>query len=240
MVSRFLKETGIHRGYKHIYQTIQNGAKVLDVGCTGFRQVAISREIGFSHIRHFGVDFCEPADNVPEGVVFRQANLNKQPIPFKDDFFDLVIASHVIEHLAKPVEFFGECVRVCKPDGIIYIEAPSERSLFLPGMPFDYDRFCSLSFFDDPTHISRPWTPQAFYRLAKYFSCEPIDTRRLFSWKIRLLFPMLLLYALLTRNGKYLEGCCWRAFGWSCYLIARKPLTLRGKPNLNYYIPIGK
>lgn len=57
------------------------------------------------------------------------------------------------------------------------------------------------------------------------------------SWRIRLVFPAALAYALLTRNGKLLEGIVWRAFGWASYLSLRKPLSVHGQPEFEYYIP---
>jgi hypothetical protein len=34
-----------------------------------------------------------------------------------------------------------------------------------------------------------------------------------------------------------LEACVWQTVGWASYLIARKPLNMKGKPGFNYYIP---
>jgi len=208
----------------------------LDIGCLGFRQVQVAQALGLPHLQHFGVDYCEPEDPLPAGFTFKRADLNSQRLPFEDDTFDLVVASHIIEHVSKPVEFFGDCVRVCKPGGLLYFEAPSERSLWLPGMPFRHHRFQSLSFYDDPTHCSRPWTPQAFYRLAKYYSCEPIRTDYLFSWFHRLLSPATLLLGLITRHRLF-ECCVWQTVGWASYLIAQKPTQVRGQPAFRYYLP---
>jgi ubiquinone/menaquinone biosynthesis C-methylase UbiE len=221
---------------KALYERIPRDGNVLDIGCFGFSQIKFANSIGLSQLKHFGVDYNDYTQ-VPEGFVFKNADLNKQLIPFDDDQFDLVVASHIIEHLVKPVEFFGDCIRVCKPGGFVHFEAPSERSLFLPGMPFDYDKFFSISFFDDPTHVFRPWTPQSFYRLAKYYQCEPICTGYRVSWKHRILFPLTLIYALLTKNGKRLESIVCGVVGWTSYLSLRKPLELHGKPPFNYYIP---
>jgi len=104
-------------------------ASVLDLGCWGFQQLRIANHLGLTKLHHFGVDWREP-DSVPQGVVYRKADLNKDRIPFPDDTFDFVIASHIIEHLQDQIAFFGDCVRVCKPGGLIYVEAPSERSMW--------------------------------------------------------------------------------------------------------------
>jgi len=221
---------------KMIYEKIPKNGKVLDVGCFGFTQMKFAVSLGLSQIEHFGVDYNDYTE-IPSGFTYKRADLNKEALPFENDQFDLVIASHVIEHLSNPVEFFGECIRICKPGGYVHFEAPSERSIFLPGMPFDHEKFCSLSFFDDPTHISRPWTPQAFYRLTKYYQCEPILTGYRVSWMHRIFFPVFLIHALITKNAFRLESIVWAAFGWACYLSLKKPLEIHGKPIFNYYIP---
>src|SRR5665213_487590 len=115
-------------------------SKVLDVGCTGFRVLHTARALGMTDMRHFGVDYSIAEEEIPNGVEFRHCDLNKERIPFEDDMFDLVVASHVIEHVSNPIEFFGELVRVTRPGGKIYIEAPSERSLFLPGMFMEHEK----------------------------------------------------------------------------------------------------
>jgi len=220
------------------YKDIPSDGAILDVGCFGFRQYALAHELGLTGLRHSGVDYCVPEGQLPKGFAFKTADLNREPIPFADDQFDLVVMSHVIEHISDPVAFFGECVRVCKPGGILYVEAPSERSLFLPGMPFEHEKFFSLSFYDDPTHLSRPWPPQALYRLSKYYSCKPLRTGYLYgSKRLRWLFPYYILKALLKRSGRLLESYCWGIVGWSSFLVARKPFEVRGKPCFNYYIP---
>lgn len=212
-------------------------ASILDVGCLNFCQYYTSQRLKLAKHKHSGVDYALPSEGIPPGYVFKNADLNITRIPFEDDSFDLVVASHIIEHIAKPVDFFGDCIRVCKPGGLVYIEAPSERSLLLPGMPFDHHKFLSTSFFDDPTHTFRPWSPQAFYRLTKYFHCEPIKTEYYYSLKVRLLFPMLIAYAALTRDSRRFQNWCWRAFGWACFIIIRKPKDIKGMPSFNYFIP---
>ena len=220
-----------------VYRMIPHDGSVMDVGCLGFAQVKLANSMGLRGLRHSGVDYCESKDGIPEGFTFRKADLNYEPMPFADDEFDLVVASHVIEHLSKPIDFFGECVRVCKPGGLMYFEAPSERSLLLPGMPFERDKFFSLSFYDDPTHSQRPWTPQSFHRLSKYYSCDPLEVGYCTSLGHRVLFPFRLIAALVTKNGKKLELCCRGALGWASYLVVRKPASVKGKPEFYYYIP---
>jgi len=220
------------------YESLVLGSSVLDIGCLGFREVYNAQQMGREDIKHIGVDYMPPDEGVvPEGYSFKQVDLNEDKLPFADDSIDGVVASHVLEHLKDPVGFIRECIRVCKPGGVVYLEAPSERSLLIPGMPFKHDMFFSISFYDDPTHISRPWTPQAFYRLACYFTCKPLLVGYVTSWKHRLLFPFSLPFALITKNGKWLERILWLTLGWSCYVLLQKPVNSHGELPFFYYVP---
>jgi len=51
-------------------------------------------------------------------------DLNVFPYPFKDCTFDLVEASHVLEHLSKPFVAMKELHRILKPDGKLIVKAP--------------------------------------------------------------------------------------------------------------------
>jgi SAM-dependent methyltransferase len=219
-----------------VYRLVPRDGEVLDVGCFGFRQVQIAADAGMPALRHAGVDFVPEADP-PAGYDYRHADLNTDPLPFEDDRFDLVVCSHVLEHIADPLRFFAECVRVAKPGGLVFVETPSERSLWLPGFPFSPEKFYSLSFFDDPTHVGRPWSAQGLYRLASYFGCEPLGAGYRSSWKARLALPFLLPLAMLDRRGKVVEQLVWNAVGWASFLVARKSQGTRGAPQLSYDIP---
>lgn len=228
------------RPLNRIFDDVPVNGRLLDVGCMGFVQIATAARNGRTDLQHFGVDFVDPDGELPAGFTFVKADLAKEPLPFDDDFFDVVVASHVIEHLEDPVGLIRECVRVCSPGGIIYLEAPSERSAMMPSMPFHWDRFHSLSFYDDPTHISRPWTPQAFFRLARLLGCDPVDTRHIVSWPHRLLAPILIPLALILRDARNLEYWSWLIIGWSCCIVMRKPGDLHGSAKLGYFVPEGR
>jgi len=205
------------------------------VGCLNYTVYKRCNKKG--NISHFGVDYVDPTENLPENYKFSKVDLNKNGMPYSDDLFDLIVANHVIEHLTDPIRFFGECLRVLKPGGRLYLSAPSEKSIKRSGMSFDLDSFYSLSFYDDPTHQQRPWPPGAFHRLSKYFSAIPQQVGYISSLKAKLAFPFLYPLAKIMKNGKLLERLIWNATGWSSFAVIKKPEDVRGSMNFQYYIP---
>lgn len=51
-------------------------------------------------------------------------DLNKIPYPFKENTFELIEASHILEHLDKPFDVMKELHRILKPGGSLIIKVP--------------------------------------------------------------------------------------------------------------------
>ncbi|MBI2654841.1 class I SAM-dependent methyltransferase [Candidatus Woesearchaeota archaeon] len=51
-------------------------------------------------------------------------DLNKYPYPFKSNEFDLILASHLVEHLEDPLRFFKECRRILSANGELTVVVP--------------------------------------------------------------------------------------------------------------------
>jgi SAM-dependent methyltransferase len=51
-------------------------------------------------------------------------DLNVYPYPFEDNAFDLIEASHVLEHLDKPFETMRELHRILRPGGSLIVKVP--------------------------------------------------------------------------------------------------------------------
>ncbi len=84
-------------------------------------------------------------------------NLNKLPYPFKDNTFDYILASHILEHLTPPIySIIGELIRISKDKGIIKVIVPHYTSsgFFSEGhvQSFKYNSFFVR---DDNTSIER-------------------------------------------------------------------------------------
>jgi len=74
-------------------------------------------------------------------------DLNRTPYPFKDNFFDEVYCSHILEHLYSTYDKFLEIWRILKPNGKLIVKVP---------------HFSSNNTWSDPTHV-RPFSCRIFY-----------------------------------------------------------------------------
>ena len=101
-------------------------ARVLDVGCgVGDLLVALSGEQPSLAIA--GVDFSSravqgAAERLPKGE-FLQHHL-KDPLPYPDGGFDLVMCTDTLEHLEDPAAVITEMIRVTSPGGATVIVVP--------------------------------------------------------------------------------------------------------------------
>ena len=110
------------------------GSKVLDVGCGEGRHIfGILNE--FEDVYCYGLDQDIPSlDKCKEGLeFFKELDLNSTvfqqgsiyQLPFKENFFDLIICSEVLEHLDDYHAAIDEIYRVLKPGGKFLSSVPS-------------------------------------------------------------------------------------------------------------------
>lgn len=100
--------------------------QVLEVGCgTGAVLLEVRRSgIGAEHV---GIDMADPSLHPHPGAVESGLNMLKYDgdhIPYADRSFDLVFASHVLEHVSDERAFLRELQRVAKK--WVYVEVPCE------------------------------------------------------------------------------------------------------------------
>ena len=176
---------------------LAHGAVVADIGCYGWLLGAATLARGVALI---GVDRSEPPGRPAHARFACGADAS---IDLADDCCDLVVASHVLEHVADGVALAAELMRIVKPGGLLWIETPSELSCQTASSD-DPEDHQFLSFWDDPTHV-RPYTPAALYRLAISCQAIPIAMQR-------------------SQTGDVPSST----------LLARKPLSVSGKPTVRY------
>ena len=109
------------------------GQKILDVGCgRGFYLKVLSSL--HLNLDIYGLDFNpEYLKLATETLKEEKACLLKGDItnlPFKDNFFDRVIASEILEHIRDDQKAIKEIFRVLKPNGVAVITVPYENYPF--------------------------------------------------------------------------------------------------------------
>lgn len=118
--------------YKRILEEIQKNIKtdarlrrndklkILDVGCYPYHLGAALEKMGYEV---WGISSThEPINNKRVAIL----NIETDKFPYKNNFFDLVLCSEVIEHLPhSPVPAIREMYRVTKPSGHILITTPN-------------------------------------------------------------------------------------------------------------------
>jgi 2-polyprenyl-3-methyl-5-hydroxy-6-metoxy-1,4-benzoquinol methylase len=135
---------------------IPHKGKMLDVGCglghfcRYLRAKCVDAEI-------WGIDFSpwaiRHAKKLAEqiGAKIQFVVGEALDLPFQDNFFDIVVAMEILEHLSEPEKFMEEAKRVLKPGGRIFFTTPWRGLLAKDGLHSE-------------EHVQE-WTPQEMAKL---------------------------------------------------------------------------
>ncbi|MDB4119447.1 class I SAM-dependent methyltransferase [Candidatus Pelagibacter sp.] len=128
------------------------GKKVLDLGSGDkeFYNVCLDKGIEISEI------------DGSTGI-----NFEKDMLPYKDESFDIVIFTAVIEHLYSANLVLSEIYRILKPKGIVIIITPNFSYAF-------------KNFYNDPTHV-HPYNPIS---LKKVLEMNKFKNNKVYPWLV--------------------------------------------------------
>jgi trans-aconitate methyltransferase len=201
--------------FKRFYRELHGREfSLLDVGC-GNHSPAQTRK-WFPQCRYSGIDResynLDDRDKEAMGTSFA-IDLQKQSLsPVPDRAYDVILLSHVIEHLTNGLEVLAELAAKLAPGGRIYVEFPSERSLRLPSMKG------TLNFHDDPTHV-RLYTVAEVRKVLESYGLEIVSAGRRRDMAHILLCPVHLVYNLL-KNRRLSAAALWDLLGFADYVYA--------------------
>jgi len=118
-----LKDAGFDRLEKALFsRAAEETPSVLDVGCATGALLLSLRERGW---RVTGVEISPCADYAQNK---RNLDVRNRPLEennFSPESFDVILASHLIEHLNDPRSFLAEADRILKKGGNIFITTPN-------------------------------------------------------------------------------------------------------------------
>ncbi|MEK6614980.1 MAG: class I SAM-dependent methyltransferase [Bacteroidota bacterium] len=190
---------------------------ILDIGA-GSHSATITKQ-WLPQCHYTGIDISKRYDNdesdfkaMDEFIEMDLTKLEFGIIP--ENKYDMIVMSHVIEHLHNGDKVIAGLISKLKKGGIIYLEFPSERSVHFPS------KRETLNFYDDPTHC-------------RIFSVKEVseilvqNQMSILSAGIRrqliniFLMPFKIVYQSITK-GYVRGGVYWDYYGFAEYVCARR------------------
>jgi len=147
----------VHTMHEHLLRTIlstqktKKNIKILDAGCgnldlTKYLSENLKAE-HFENVEFFGYEIDQKHDQDKLSMIitndevlskmnlldsFFVISLESYTLPFRDNFFDIIISNQVVEHVADFDSFFYELDRVLKVNGIQIHAYPTKEILIEP------------------------------------------------------------------------------------------------------------
>ncbi|MGI5825807.1 MAG: class I SAM-dependent methyltransferase [Patescibacteria group bacterium] len=112
-----------------LYKTIINGlvdskTRILDIGCG---HGDFMQDIYRKTSEVYGLDPDSRA--IEKNQIIKKKTVgNAESLPYKENFFDMVVLAWVLEHLNAPERVFAEICRVLKPGGRVVFLTPNDNN----------------------------------------------------------------------------------------------------------------
>ena len=202
----------------HILKSIIGNKKlnVLDVGCGNHSPSETI--MNFKNIIYHGLDmeinpnyFESDKMAIKKMFISNLDDLNLSEI--ENNFYDVIIMCHVIEHLKFGEQAISLLNSKLKSGGFFYIECPSQKSVNFPSVKG------TLNFYDDDTHVKTYSTETIIETLNAENNVISYGTVRSFINLI--LTPYKMLKSKITRG--YVRGyVLWDLYGFANYVMFQK------------------
>ena len=204
--------------FRFIHSLFKNQTfNLLDVGA-GSHSATKTKAV-FPNCNYHGIDITRSYENDDADFKamsgFYEMDLTQlQFSTIPENYFDVIMMSHIIEHLHNGDKVIEGLLSKLKKGGYIYIEYPAERSIRLPKMKR------TLNFYDDPTHVRIYTVKEVEAVLQPHgFSILKSGTRR--YWPYIVLLP----FTIVTETIKYgfvPGGVFWDVLGFAEFVFAKK------------------
>lgn len=151
--------------------------RLLDIGCGDGEFTLTFRDTAQEL---WGVDISQSAveRSVERGIRATLLDTDESPLPYEDNFFDMVVCAEVLAHVFDSDHIFEEMHRVLKPGGIAIITTPNLANyLNRFVLPLGYQPYLTGTGFK--------------YGAGKLFSKSPCPHLRVFTYHaLKELFPL--------------------------------------------------
>ena len=167
---------------------LKSNQKILEPGCgrgeflNGFKKMGM---------KAYGCDMSPMAGKQLQNIEVLISDIESEPLPYDDNFFDVVYSKSLLEHLYKPENYLSEVKRVLKPGGKILTLVPDWESNY-------------KIYFDDFTHRT-PFTIVSLEDIYKILNFKNINVVKFRQLPIVWRFPILNLFAKLYLHSFLLE-----------------------------------
>jgi|TARA_B100001079_G_C16359917_1_gene492414 methionine biosynthesis protein MetW len=135
--------------FKKVAELIRENSKVLDIGCNNgmFRRF-------IPNCKYYGVDIDKNLVNklIKKNIKAKQADLNKNEIPFKNQKFDYILLLDILEHVIDSKKLLIESKKRLNESGKIIITLPNDYHL-LNKVRFLFNRSITENPFDPYGHL---------------------------------------------------------------------------------------
>lgn len=134
--------------------------KALEIGCATAFGLSVFKSNGWDVL---GLDPSKKAVEIAKelyGIEVIEALFDKSL--FEGQKFDVIIFSHVLEHIVSPDELIKDLTQILKPNGFVYIEVPN---MLKPDVPMGWFTFEHLNYYT-PTSLTNLMEVNSF-ELAK-------------------------------------------------------------------------
>jgi 2-polyprenyl-3-methyl-5-hydroxy-6-metoxy-1,4-benzoquinol methylase len=197
------------------YLTCSDSLRILDLGCGNHSPTAF--RTAFPKCEYVGVDRrlynLSPVDltNLDRLI---QTDLDTTSLAeVSDDNFDLVVVSHVLEHLHRGCGLLDVAIPKLRKNGILFVAFPNPDSVNFPSLPG------TLNFYDDTEHV----TLLSISEVERAVSRNGLQVVRSGTTRrARNLVLMPLRSALSILNGGLRGPPLWDLFGFEQFVVAKR------------------
>lgn len=105
--------------------------RLLDVGCGDGEKSHLIKQLGLvEEVYCVDIDENLLLKARKRNLLVYKVDLNKDKLPFPDEFFDVTICLDVVEHIINLDNLFTEIWRVLKPKGVLVISTPNIQWIY--------------------------------------------------------------------------------------------------------------